>query len=251
MLTRPTTRHDTASTAERAQLAAIFGLVGIFSACLIVAAAFWLSQLQGRIQEQTESLKESVGPGRAIVQSQASRADHSSAERRLVSDVLDKVRSGQEICHIRRCCMKSSTRTSIALTQPSHKDSLRSTKLWRTHQGARSQREHRIRARQYSKRTRRLQDRRTRGRRAEEPDRQPQEAGKATRWIHRSDTVDGEKKSIDAPGARPHALLGLRRLGLYRAAEPGPRRRLHLFQAARRRCHRHRRPIDDPTHRIE
>ena len=96
MLTRPTTRHDTISTAQTAQLAAIFGLGGLMIGFLIVAAAFWIAQLQGRIQEQTDSLK---GLSAQVEQSSerlARFADHSSAERRLLSDALQKTISDKK-----------------------------------------------------------------------------------------------------------------------------------------------------------
>ena len=96
MLTRPTTRHDTISTAQTAQLAAIFGLGGLMIGFLIVAAAFWIAQLQGRIQEQTDSLK---GLSAQVEQSSERLArftDHSSAERRLLSDALQKTISDKK-----------------------------------------------------------------------------------------------------------------------------------------------------------
>jgi proteasome lid subunit RPN8/RPN11 len=96
MLTRPTTRHDTTSTAQTAQLAAIFGLGGIFLGFLIVAAAFWISQLQGRIQEQTDSLKALSAQVEQSSERLASFADHSSAERRLLSDALQKTISDKK-----------------------------------------------------------------------------------------------------------------------------------------------------------
>lgn len=89
MLTRPTTRHDTASTAQMAQLATTFGLAGIFLGMLIVAVAFWISLLQSRIQDLAAKFEQPS-------QSQASVADPSWAERRVVNDVLEKVSAGQK-----------------------------------------------------------------------------------------------------------------------------------------------------------
>ena len=103
MLTRPTTHRDTTSTVERAQLAATFGMIGIFLGLLIVAAAFWLSQIQGRIQEQNEALKGLSAQVEQSSHSLASFADQSSAERRLLSDALQKrIHLGQENAQIRR-----------------------------------------------------------------------------------------------------------------------------------------------------
>ncbi len=47
MLTRPAIHRDIDSPVERAQLAAVFGLIGVFLGMLVVAAAFWLYQLHG------------------------------------------------------------------------------------------------------------------------------------------------------------------------------------------------------------
>jgi proteasome lid subunit RPN8/RPN11 len=80
MLNRPAHR-DTTSPAERAQLAAVSGLIGVFLGLLLVAAAVWLFQLHGRIQEQNESL---LALARLV--------ETSSANQRLVGDtLLDKV----------------------------------------------------------------------------------------------------------------------------------------------------------------
>ncbi len=59
MLSRPAIHRDTTNPVERAQLAAVFGLVGVFLGMLIVGVAVWIYQLQSqiqRIQDQTESL---------------------------------------------------------------------------------------------------------------------------------------------------------------------------------------------------
>jgi proteasome lid subunit RPN8/RPN11 len=95
MLSRPTTRHDTTSNIERAQLATTFGLLGIFLGVLIVGAAVWLSQLQGRIQE-TESLKGLPAQVEKLSESLAALGDQSSAERRLLSDTLESVLSDKK-----------------------------------------------------------------------------------------------------------------------------------------------------------
>jgi proteasome lid subunit RPN8/RPN11 len=77
MLTRPNTRHEPSSTVERTQIAATFGVLGVFVGLLIVAAAVWLSQIQGRIQEQTES-----------VQALSRLVEQSTTSQRLVGDAL-------------------------------------------------------------------------------------------------------------------------------------------------------------------
>jgi len=86
MLTKPAQAHrQTNSPVERAQLAAVFGAIGMFLGMLVVAAAMWLWQLHGRIQEQTESLQ---GLARMVEQSTASQ--------RLVSDVLREKLAGEK-----------------------------------------------------------------------------------------------------------------------------------------------------------
>jgi proteasome lid subunit RPN8/RPN11 len=76
MLSRPAQR-DMTTPIERAQLAAVYGLVGVFLGMLIVAAAFWLFQLHGRIQEQTESLR-----------SLSRQIEQSTSSQRLVGDAV-------------------------------------------------------------------------------------------------------------------------------------------------------------------
>jgi proteasome lid subunit RPN8/RPN11 len=56
MINRPAHR-DVTSPVERVQTAAVFGMLGAFLGLLLVAAALWLLQLHGRIQEQNEALK--------------------------------------------------------------------------------------------------------------------------------------------------------------------------------------------------
>ena len=56
MLSRPAHREFTAPI-ERAQLAAVFGLIGAFLGMLIVGAGFGLFQLHARLLEQTDSIK--------------------------------------------------------------------------------------------------------------------------------------------------------------------------------------------------
>jgi proteasome lid subunit RPN8/RPN11 len=80
MLSRPAYR-DVTSPVERVQTAAIFGMLGAFLGVLLVAAALWLVYLQGRIQEQNESLKTLT---RSVEQSAAS-------QRLAVDTVLEKV----------------------------------------------------------------------------------------------------------------------------------------------------------------
>ncbi len=56
MLTRPANR-EVASTVEKVQLAASFGLLGTFLGMLGVAVVFWVLQLNSRVHEQGESLQ--------------------------------------------------------------------------------------------------------------------------------------------------------------------------------------------------
>ena len=96
MLTRPTTHRDTSSPVERAQLAATFGLAGIFLGLLIVAAAFWIARIHGLLEEQRESVKGLSTQVEKSSQSLASFADQSAAERRLASDTLERVLSDKK-----------------------------------------------------------------------------------------------------------------------------------------------------------
>jgi proteasome lid subunit RPN8/RPN11 len=96
MLTRPTARHDTTSTTQTAQLAGTYGLLGIFLGMLIVAAAFWVFQTQSSNHEHTQSLKVLSDQVEKLSKGLVNDADHTSAERRLVTGVLDKVVSGQK-----------------------------------------------------------------------------------------------------------------------------------------------------------
>lgn len=57
MLTRPSIPQYANSPVDRLQAAAIFGVLGSFLGILGVAAALWLYQLHGQIQEQGEALK--------------------------------------------------------------------------------------------------------------------------------------------------------------------------------------------------
>ncbi len=76
MLSRPANRNLSAS-AESGPLAAVYGLGGVVLGVLIVAAAYWLMQLQGRIEEQSESLR---ALSRAV--------DQSTTNQRLVGDAV-------------------------------------------------------------------------------------------------------------------------------------------------------------------
>jgi proteasome lid subunit RPN8/RPN11 len=76
MLTRPAQR-DVTSPVEKVQIATIFGFLGLFAGMLGLAAALWLGQLLGRIQQQNESL-----------QALAHLVEQSSASQRLTSDTL-------------------------------------------------------------------------------------------------------------------------------------------------------------------
>jgi proteasome lid subunit RPN8/RPN11 len=81
MLSRPAIHRDTSTPVERAQIAAVFGLIGVFLGMLIVAVAVWLYQLNVRFQEQAESL---AALSRVV--------QDSAASQRLVGDVvLEKV----------------------------------------------------------------------------------------------------------------------------------------------------------------
>ena len=57
MLNRPASPQYVSSPADRVQTAMVFGMLGSFLGVLGVAAAFWLYQLHGRIQDQGDSLK--------------------------------------------------------------------------------------------------------------------------------------------------------------------------------------------------
>jgi proteasome lid subunit RPN8/RPN11 len=76
MLTRPAQR-DVTSPVERVQSATVFGFLGLFLGVIGLAAALWLGQLLGRIQEQNDSL-----------QALARLVEQSSASQRLASDTL-------------------------------------------------------------------------------------------------------------------------------------------------------------------
>jgi proteasome lid subunit RPN8/RPN11 len=55
MLSRPAIHRDTTNPIERAQLAAVFGLLGAVLGMFLVTLAFWLYQIHERLQEQTQS----------------------------------------------------------------------------------------------------------------------------------------------------------------------------------------------------
>jgi proteasome lid subunit RPN8/RPN11 len=76
MLTRPGQR-EVVSPVERLQTATLFGLLGMFLGVLGLAAVLWLSQLLGKIQQQSDSIQALAG----IVEQSATR-------QRLVSDAL-------------------------------------------------------------------------------------------------------------------------------------------------------------------
>lgn len=57
MLSRPSAPQYVSSPVDRLQMAMTFGMLGSFLGVLAVAAALWLYQLNGRIQEQNDSLK--------------------------------------------------------------------------------------------------------------------------------------------------------------------------------------------------
>ena len=57
MLNRPSSPQYVSSPADRVQTAMVFGMLGSFLGVLGVAAALWLYQLHGRIQDQSDSLK--------------------------------------------------------------------------------------------------------------------------------------------------------------------------------------------------
>jgi hypothetical protein len=57
MLNRPASPQYVSSPADRVQTAMVFGMLGSFLGVLGVAAALWLYQLHGRIQDQGDSLK--------------------------------------------------------------------------------------------------------------------------------------------------------------------------------------------------
>jgi hypothetical protein len=76
MLARPIAR-DVATSVDKIQLAAVFGLLGMFVGVLAVGAAVWLHQLHLRLQEQNESL-----------QALSRIVEQSAAGQRLLSDTL-------------------------------------------------------------------------------------------------------------------------------------------------------------------
>ncbi len=57
MLNRSSSPQYVSLPADRLQTAMLFGMLGSFLGVLVVAAAFWLYQLNERIQEQSDSLK--------------------------------------------------------------------------------------------------------------------------------------------------------------------------------------------------
>jgi len=83
MLTRPAQR-DVTVPVERFHIALVFGVLGAFLGVMGVAAALWLNQLHGRIQEQNESLK-----------ALARLVEQSTASQRIVSDTLLERASGE------------------------------------------------------------------------------------------------------------------------------------------------------------
>jgi proteasome lid subunit RPN8/RPN11 len=70
MLTRPSSPQYVSSPGDRVQTAMIFGMLGSFLGVLGVAAALWLYQLHGRIQEQSDSLKALAGSVEQVAGSQ-------------------------------------------------------------------------------------------------------------------------------------------------------------------------------------
>jgi proteasome lid subunit RPN8/RPN11 len=57
MLNRSSSPQYVSSPSDRLQTAMLFGMLGSFLGVLVVAAAFWLYQLNERIQDQSDSLK--------------------------------------------------------------------------------------------------------------------------------------------------------------------------------------------------
>ncbi len=81
MLSRPAIHRDVTNPLERVQIGAVFGLLGTALGMLLMALAFWLYQIHGRIQEQTDSLT-----------TLSRLVEQSAANQRLVGDmVLEKV----------------------------------------------------------------------------------------------------------------------------------------------------------------
>ena len=66
MLSRPAIHRDTTSPAERAQLAAVFGLVGVFLGMLVVGVAVWLYQLQESITSVSRQIEQSATSDRLV-----------------------------------------------------------------------------------------------------------------------------------------------------------------------------------------
>jgi proteasome lid subunit RPN8/RPN11 len=77
MLKRPSASTAAASPLEKLQIASIFGLLGTIAGVLVVALALWLLQLQGRVQDQSETLDDI-----------ARNLEHMNESQRLISDNL-------------------------------------------------------------------------------------------------------------------------------------------------------------------
>jgi proteasome lid subunit RPN8/RPN11 len=85
MLSRPAIHRDTTTSIEKAQIAAVFGLLGVFLGMLMLAVAFGLYQLNGRIQDQSDTL------------TALSRLVEKSADgQRLTRDMLEEKIAGEK-----------------------------------------------------------------------------------------------------------------------------------------------------------
>ncbi len=95
MLTRPHTAP--ASAADRAQLAALFGMLGVFGGALLVALGFWLYTLQQHVQEQTVALKEMRGLSERTERAQLVAIDALLAKANHPGETTDLIKRYAEI----------------------------------------------------------------------------------------------------------------------------------------------------------
>jgi proteasome lid subunit RPN8/RPN11 len=85
MLNRPATYRDTTNPVERAQLAAVFGLIGVFLGMFILAVAFGLYQLNSRMLDQNDTLT-----------ALSHQIEETAASQHLVADTLVEKVSGEK-----------------------------------------------------------------------------------------------------------------------------------------------------------
>jgi proteasome lid subunit RPN8/RPN11 len=94
MLSRPTIHRDTTSPVEKAQLAAVFGLVGVFLGMLIVAVAIWLYQLNESLSLVSRQIEQSAAGERVVREMLLSKV---TGEKPVSFEaLLDKARSDRD-----------------------------------------------------------------------------------------------------------------------------------------------------------